>query len=97
MDCSRGKEKATPKGLASRFKRLVFLADSVFIQNIAAKLYKKIPGLFPDRAYNEFRRRPTFPHGCPCSIIGPTGLNFRVRDGIGCDPRGMATENFVTC
>jgi hypothetical protein len=30
------------------------------------------------------------------SIIGPTGLNFRVRDGNGCDPRGMATRKFVS-
>ncbi len=39
-------------------------------------------------------RRPTFPHSYPCSIIGPAGLNFRVRDGNGCDPRGMATRKF---
>ena len=37
------------------------------------------------------RRRPTFPHSYPCSIIGPARLNFRVRDGNGCDPRGMTT------
>src|SRR5436309_6276004 len=39
------------------------------------------------------RRRPTLPHSCPCSIIGPARLNFRVRDGNGCDPRGIATGN----
>src|SRR6266700_7270354 len=39
-------------------------------------------------------RRPTFPHSYPCSIIGPAGLNFRVRDGNGCDPRGMTTRKF---
>src|ERR1700748_1203443 len=39
------------------------------------------------------RRRPTFPHSCPCSIIGPARLNFRVRDGNGCDPRGVITGN----
>jgi hypothetical protein len=39
------------------------------------------------------RRRPTFPHSCPCSIIGPARLNFRVRDGNGCDPRGLITGN----
>ena len=38
------------------------------------------------------RRRPTLPHSCPCSTIGPEGLNFRVRDGNGCDPLGIATE-----
>ena len=32
------------------------------------------------------RRRPTLPQGFPCSTIGPGGLNFRVRDGIGCEP-----------
>src|ERR1700675_4371950 len=37
-------------------------------------------------------RRPTFPHSYPCSIIGPTRLNFRVRDGNGCDPRGLITR-----
>jgi hypothetical protein len=39
------------------------------------------------------RRRPTFPHSYPCSIIGPARLNFRVRDGNGCDPRGLITGN----
>jgi hypothetical protein len=39
------------------------------------------------------RRRPTFPHSYPCSIIGPARLNYRVRDGNGCDPRGMTTGN----
>ena len=38
-------------------------------------------------------RRPTFPHSYPCSIIGPARLNFRVRDGNGCDPRGMTARN----
>ena len=42
---------------------------------------------------NLSRRRPTFPHSYPCSIIGPARLNFRVRDGNGCDPRGMTTGN----
>src|SRR6266403_1789427 len=43
--------------------------------------------------WNLSRRRPTFPHSYPCSIIGPARLNFRVRDGNGCDPRGMTTGN----
>jgi|SRR5580704_6636043 hypothetical protein len=51
----------------------------------------------PDRRIGAFwnlsRRRPTFPHSYPCSIIGPARLNFRVRDGNGCDPRGMTTGN----
>src|SRR5579859_1209041 len=41
------------------------------------------------------RQRPTLPHSYPCSTIGPARLNFRVRDGNGCDPRGMITGNFL--
>ena len=48
-------------------------------------------GLFGKRS----RRRPTLPHSYPCSTIGPEGLNFRVRDGNGCDPLGIATEKSV--
>jgi hypothetical protein len=33
------------------------------------------------------------PTQLPCSIIGPARLNFRVRDGNGCDPRGLITGN----
>src|SRR5438105_5998188 len=42
------------------------------------------------------RRRPTLPHSFPCSTIGPARLNFRVRDGNGCDPRGKITENLAS-
>ena len=38
------------------------------------------------------RQRPTLPHSFPCSTIGPAGLNFRVRDGNGCVPRGNITD-----
>ena len=41
---------------------------------------------------NEIRRRPTLPGGLPPSTIGAGSLNFRVRDGNGCDPAAMATE-----
>ena len=44
----------------------------------------------------KIRRRPTFPHSYPCSIIGATGLNFCVRDGNRCDPCAIATENPIT-
>ena len=37
------------------------------------------------------RRRPTLPRGFPRSTIGSGGLNFRVRDGNGCDPSDIAT------
>jgi hypothetical protein len=40
------------------------------------------------------RRRPTLPHTFACSTIGPAGLNFRVRDGNGWNPRGMITANW---
>ena len=42
---------------------------------------------------DEFRRRPTLPGGLPPSTIGADGLNFRVRDGNGCDPVAMVTGN----
>ena len=38
------------------------------------------------------RRRPTLPHTLACSTIGSGGLNFRVRDGIGCDPSAIAAR-----
>ncbi len=34
-------------------------------------------------------RRATLPQGRPCSTIAEAGLNFRVRNGIGCGPRSM--------
>ena len=37
------------------------------------------------------RRSPNLPHTYACSTIGPARLNFRVRDGNGCDPRSMVT------
>ncbi len=46
-----------------------------------------------DSGSKKFRRRPTLPHSCPCSTIGAEGLNFRVRDGNGCFPFAIATEN----
>ena len=38
-----------------------------------------------------FRRLPTLPRSCPRSTISSRGLNFRVRDGNGCDPSDRAT------
>src|SRR5262249_54482771 len=40
---------------------------------------------------NKIRQRPTLPRGFPRSTIGSGGLNFRVRDGNGCDPSDIAT------
>src|SRR5882672_1030822 len=42
-------------------------------------------------ASKKIRRRPTLPRGFPRSTIGSGGLNFRVRDGNGCDPSDIAT------
>ena len=39
-----------------------------------------------------FRRRPTLPLSLPSSTIGAKELNFRVRDGNGCDLFAIATE-----
>ena len=39
------------------------------------------------------RRLPTLPRSHPRSTIGSRGLNFRVRDGNGCDPSDTVTEN----
>ena len=39
------------------------------------------------------RRSPNLPHTYACSTIGPTRLNFRVRDGNGWDPRSKLTGN----
>ncbi len=44
---------------------------------------------------HEIRRRPTLPGTLVPSTIGAGGLNFRVRDGNGCDPSAMATERSV--
>ena len=41
------------------------------------------------------RRRPTLPPNRPGSTIGAERLNFRVRNGNGCDPLAMATENLI--
>ena len=41
------------------------------------------------------RRRPTLPLGLPSSTIGSKELNFRVRDGIGCDLLDITTGNFL--
>jgi hypothetical protein len=38
------------------------------------------------------RQRPTLPHTFACSTIGPAGLNCRVRDGNGWNPRGKITD-----
>ena len=48
--------------------------------------------LISERGLCLCRQLPTLPHTFACSTIGPAGLNFRVRDGNGCGPRGMTTR-----
>src|SRR5438093_3051973 len=45
------------------------------------------------RAFSSYycRQRPTLPHSFPYSTIGGIRLNFRVRNGNGCDPDPMTT------
>ena len=45
----------------------------------------------------EIRRRPTLPGRLHPSTIGAGGLNFRVRNGNGCDPAAIATETLLSC
>ncbi len=40
-------------------------------------------------------RRPTLPHRFQRSTIGAEGLNCRVRDGNGCDPLAVVTQNLL--
>ena len=56
---------------------------------------KKAGIAYATPALKKFRRRPTLPHSCPCSTIGAERLNFRVRDGNGCLPFAIATENLM--
>jgi hypothetical protein len=56
-----------------------------------ASMTKKEPARVPGGLRRKMRQRPTLPHGFPCSTIGSGGLNFRVRDGNGCDPTDIAT------
>src|SRR5207249_10463009 len=48
---------------------------------------KKGPTVFRRSGlYDDCRQRPTLPHSFPRSTIGGIRLNFRVRNGNGCDP-----------
>ena len=66
-------------------KEPIILSDS-----FALFLRKMFPGFSPKIFF--IRQRPTFPGPRNPSIIGPGGLNFRVRDGNGCCPSGITTE-----
>ncbi len=45
--------------------------------------------------FNKSRRLPTLPRSYPRSTIGSSRLNFRVRDGNGCDPADKITGKVV--
>ena len=51
---------------------------------------------FPWGLQNLIGRRPTLPPTCAGSTIGAEGLNFRVRDGNGCDPLATITQKLVS-
>ena len=42
------------------------------------------------------RQRPTLPQSHPCSTIGAGELNYRVRDGNGCDLSAIVTGKLLT-
>src|ERR1700687_1727121 len=54
---------------------------------------RKGPRCVRNVAFILCRQLPTLPHTFACSTIGPAGLNFRVRDGNGWNPRGKITDN----
>src|SRR6185503_16916892 len=60
---------------------------------------RNAPGAFemkaPGALKKKIRQRPTLPRGFPRSTIGSGGLNFRVRDGNGCDPSDIATGKLI--
>jgi hypothetical protein len=62
-------------------------------QSAVKKAKPLVPKLEPGAS--KIRQRPTLPRGFPRSTIGSGGLNFRVRDGNGCDPSEIATGNFL--
>jgi hypothetical protein len=69
-------------------------ADAIARQREANSIKKKAPS---SKGWGSriCRRSPNLPHTYACSTIGPTRLNFRVRDGNGCDPRGKLTGKIL--
>ena len=76
----------------ARRSGLGLLGSSVGIREVTVLEKRRKPpqgGLPPENV----RRRPTLPGELSPSTIGAGGLNFRVRDGNGCDSAAMATGN----
>ncbi len=80
----------TPAQAGQRQARSIKRASTILRQN-----KEPATSMAVGSSIERSRRRPTLPHSCPCSTIGPEGLNFRVRDGNGCGPLGIATEKSV--
>src|SRR5215203_907854 len=57
----------------------------------AAAVRKKSPTLFRGSGSRYSRQRPTLPRTYARSTIGGNRLNFRVRNGNGCDPAPVTT------
>ena len=60
------------------------------------KTHKKRPRTYHSEPLLLIRQLPTFPGPHDPSIIGHGGLNFRVRNGNGCDPSGKTTGNLIS-
>ena len=79
---------------------LVTIRDLVLRNVLERKLERKTPqgrSRMTDPEVLYVRRRPSLPHGPPCSTIGAERLNFRVRNGAGCFPFAMITETLWRC
>ena len=63
------------------------------LQGSKAQKQKACTGFPVQALLSKSRRRPTLPLGLPSSTIGSKELNFRVRDGIGCDLLDITTGN----
>ncbi len=62
------------------------------MKGVSKKKIARVGGQASQNArLREGRQRPTLPRARARSTIGAEGLNFRVRDGIGCFPLAMAT------
>ena len=55
------------------------------------KFYKENPSSDNQTGLIMIRPCPTLPHALACSTIGAESLNFRVRNGNGCDPFAIKT------
>ena len=56
----------------------------------------KKPRILLDAGLNLTRQLATLPTDDSVSTIAGRGLNFRIRNGNGCDPSPMATERCLT-